>query len=389
MSERKGAAGGANSGKGRALVTGASGGIGRELARAFASRGYDLILAARNEEALAALAQELGTAHAVRAKTMAADISVPGAAEAIFEALERAGVAVEILVNNAGIIFEGDFASIALENHLRLLQINVVALTSLTHLFLPAMIARGGGRILNVASIAAFMPVPRLATYAAAKAYVLSLTESLSQELSGTGVTATALCPGLTDTAMVRGSHMAKVVPAPMIMSPKEVAELGCTACLKGETICVPGLANRALTSGVQLLPRALVRSIGGMATIAAAARPAPVAAHKPIELVEAKAEPQTSQVEKGNALTRNIEALSVTTEALLRRLDGARAPAAIVAKRQGSRPKTKVRKATSRRPGAKGAPRKASGAGRARSAGFAQAPGKARMPAHAERQLS
>ena len=124
------------------------------------------------------------------------------------------------------------------------------------------MIARGGGRILNVASIAAFMPVPRLATYAAAKAYVLSLTESLSQELGGTGVTATALCPGLTDTAMVRGSQMAKVVPAPMIMSPKDVAELGCSACLNGETICVPGLANRVLTSGTQLLPaRSCVRS--------------------------------------------------------------------------------------------------------------------------------
>ena len=161
-----------------------------------------------------------------------------------------------------------DLGIITLENHLRLLQINVVALTSLTRLFLPAMIARGGGRILNVASIAAFMPIPRLAAYAAAKAYVLSLTESLSQELSGTGVTATALCPGLTDTAMVRGSQMAKVVPAPMIMSPKDVAELGCSACLKGETICVPGLANRALTSGAQLLPRALVRSIGGMATV-------------------------------------------------------------------------------------------------------------------------
>jgi short-subunit dehydrogenase len=266
-SERKRAAGGENSSKGWALITGASAGIGRELAGAFASRGYDLILAARNEEALAALAQELGAAHAVRAKTMAVDLSVPGAAEAMVEALERAGVAVEILVNNAGVIFEGDLASIALENHLRLLQINVVALTSLTHLFLPAMIARGGGRILNVASIAAFMPVPRLATYAAAKAYVLSLTESLSQELSGTGVTATALCPGLTDTAMVRGSHLARVVPAPMIMSPKDVAELGCAACLNGETICVPGLANRALTSGAQLLPRALVRSIGGMAT--------------------------------------------------------------------------------------------------------------------------
>ena len=250
------------------LITGSSAGIGCELARAFASRGYDLILAARREEALAALARELAATHAVRAKTMPVDLSIPGAAEAMVEALERADVAVEILVNNAGVMFEGDFTSIPLQDHLRLLQINVVALTSLTHLLLPKMIARGHGRILNVASVAAFMPVPRLAAYAAAKAYVLSLTESLSQELTGTGVTATALCPGFTDTALVRGSEMAKVVPAPMIMSPKEAAELGCTACLKGETICVPGLANRAMTSGAQLLPRALVRSIGGMATV-------------------------------------------------------------------------------------------------------------------------
>ena len=265
---RTGTAGSESSGKGWVLVTGASAGIGRELARAFASRGYDLILAARNEGAIAEFARELAASHGRRVKTIPVDLSLPGAAEAIGDALGAAGVAVEILVNNAGVIFEGDFTSIALENHLRLLQINVVALTSLTHLFLPAMIARGGGRILNVASIAAFMPIPRLAAYAAAKAYVLSLTESLSQELSGTGVTATALCPGLTDTAMVRGSQMAKVVPAPMIMSPKDVAELGCSACLKGETICVPGLANRALTSGAQFLPRALMRSIGGMATV-------------------------------------------------------------------------------------------------------------------------
>ena len=263
---RTGTAGSESSGKGWVLVTGASAGIGRELARAFASRGYDLILAARNEGAIAEFARELAASHGRRVKTIPVDLSLPGAAEAIGDALGAAGVAVEILVNNAGVIFEGDFTSIALENHLRLLQINVVALTSLTHLFLPAMIARGGGRILNVASIAAFMPIPRLAAYAAAKAYVLSLTESLSQELSGTGVTATALCPGLTDTAI--GSQMAKVVPAPMIMSPKDVAELGCSACLKGETICVPGLANRALTSGAQFLPRALMRSIGGMATV-------------------------------------------------------------------------------------------------------------------------
>ncbi len=250
------------------LVTGASAGIGRELARAFASRGCDLILTARNEDAIAALARELVAAHGVRAKTMPADLSLPGAAEAIAGALEGANVDVGILVNNAGVIFEGDFAGIALEDHLRLLQINVVALTSLTRLLIPSMIDRGAGRILNVASMAAFMPIPRLAAYAAAKAYVLSLTESLSEELRGTGVAATALCPGLTDTAMVRGSQLGKAFPARMIMPPKDVAELGCAACLKGETICVPGLANRLLGSGAQLLPRNLVRALGGMVNI-------------------------------------------------------------------------------------------------------------------------
>ena len=250
------------------LVTGASAGIGRELARAFASRGCDLILAARNEAAIAALARELVATHAVRAKTMPADLSLPGAAEAIDDALKREGVEVGVLVNNAGVIFEGDFASIALDDHLRLLQVNVVALTSLTRLFIPPMLKRGAGRILNVASAAAFMPIPRIAAYAAAKAYVLSLTESLSEELRGTGVTATAVCPGFTDTAMVRGSQLGKAFPASMIMSPKDVAELGCAACLKGETICIPGLANRLLTSGAQILPRKLVRALGGMVNV-------------------------------------------------------------------------------------------------------------------------
>ena len=250
------------------LVTGASAGIGRELARAFASRGYDLILAALHEDALAALARELVATHGVRAKTMPADLSLPGAAEAITDALQGEGVEVGILVNNAGVVFEGDFAGIALDDHLRLLQINVVALTSLTRLFLPQMVKRGSGRILNVASIAAFTPVPQIAAYAAAKAYVLSLTEALSEELRATGVTATALCPGFTDTAMVRGSERAKALPRRIIMSPKVVAELGCAACLKGETICIPGLANRLLTGGAQLLPRKLVRALGGMVNV-------------------------------------------------------------------------------------------------------------------------
>ena len=249
------------------LVTGASAGIGRELAKSFASRGYDLILAARSEAAIGALAQELVTTHGVRAKTMPVDLSLPAAAEAMAAALAEAGVAVGILVNNAGVAFEGDFATIALDDHLRLLQIDVVALTALTRLFLPPMLKRGSGRILNVASIFSFAPVPRVAVYAAAKAYVLSLTESLSEELGGSGISATALCPGATDTAMVRGSNLGKPIPAMMIMSPHDVAELGCAACLRGETICVPGVANRLLASGAPLLPRRFVRGVGGWMT--------------------------------------------------------------------------------------------------------------------------
>ena len=249
------------------LVTGASAGIGRELARAFASKGRDLVLVARSHETTTGLARELIGTSGVNVKTIPADLSVAGAAEAIFEGLSRRGLSVDILVNNAGVLFEGDFSSIPLEDHLRLLQINVVALTALTRLFLPSMLQRRAGRILNVASTSAFMPVPRLAAYAAAKAYVLSLTELLSEELRGSGVTATALCPGFTDTSMMRGSRLGKSVPSVMVMSPAAVAEQGCAACLAGETICIPGLANKLIASGTPLLPRALVRGVGGMMT--------------------------------------------------------------------------------------------------------------------------
>ena len=257
---------------GSVLITGASAGIGRELARVFASKGYDLILAARSRDTIEALAKDFIATHGVGVKSVPVDLSVSGAAESIFRGLEQNDVPVDNLVNNAGVVFEGDFSRVSLDDHLRLLQINVVALTSLTRLFLPSMLQRRSGRILNVASMAAFMPFPRLAAYAAAKAYVLSLTEALSEELRGTGVTATALCPGFTDTSMIRGSRLGKLVPAAMIiaamiMSAAEVAEQGCAACLAGETICVPGVANWVLTSGAPILPRRLVRMIGGLMT--------------------------------------------------------------------------------------------------------------------------
>ena len=246
------------------LVTGASSGIGTELARAFAARRYDLVLAARTETAIETLGRELAATHAVRVKTMPVDLSMPGAPQAMTEALDHAGVEVGILVNNAGALSEGPFAEGGLEEQLNLIQVNIVALTALMRLLAPAMVARGAGRILNVASIAAFMPTPQLAVYAAAKAYVLSLTEAVGEELRGTGVTATALCPGFTDTAMMRGSVLGKPIPATIIMSAKAVAEAGCAACLGGEAIVVPGLANKLITGGAPLAPKALVRVIGG-----------------------------------------------------------------------------------------------------------------------------
>lgn len=250
--------------RGWVLVTGASSGIGAELARAFAARRYDLVLAARTETTIEALGRELAAAHAVRVKTMPVDLSLPGAPQAMTEALALAGVEVGILVNNAGALSEGPFAEGRLDEQLNLIQVNIVALTALMRLLLPQMVARGAGRILNVASIAAFMPTPHLAVYAAAKAYVLSLTEAVGEELRGTGVMATALCPGFTDTAMMRGSALGRPIPATMIMSAKAVAEAGCAACLKGEAIVVPGLANKLITGGAPLAPKALVRAIGG-----------------------------------------------------------------------------------------------------------------------------
>jgi short-subunit dehydrogenase len=250
---------------GCALVTGASGGIGAELAAAFAARGFDLVLSARNHDRLRALARALKAAHGVRATVLPADLADPGTPRAIFDALRAQAIDIDILVNDAGLLFEGDFAQIALEDHLKLVQVNIAALTALTRLFVAPMLQRGSGRILNVASTSAFVPIPSLAIYAASKAYVLSLTEALSEELRGTGVTATALCPGLTDTDMMRRSPRARRVPWLIVMDAKSVAEQGCAACLSGKAVHVAGLANDIAVSGAGYLPRWLVRSVGGL----------------------------------------------------------------------------------------------------------------------------
>jgi short-subunit dehydrogenase len=250
------------------LVTGASSGIGEELARCFAKGGFDLVLVARSAEKLQALAAELQAAQGTIVRVQPADLSRPGAAAALASALKRKHVTVDVLVNNAGVLEQGAFCDIASSRHQELIDLNVSGLTAMLAQFLPAMRERGWGRVLNVASIAAFQPVPTLATYAATKAYVLSLTESLSEELKGSGVSITALCPGITATQMVSrateaNEKLAKL-PAFMVGDAAEVAADGYRACLRGEVIKVPGVLNLASTLASRATPKWLLRSLSG-----------------------------------------------------------------------------------------------------------------------------
>ena len=186
-----------------ALVTGASSGIGEALAHCFARDGHHLVLVARSADKLQALADALHAAHRTRVDVLPADLAQPGAAADLAAALQRRRRSIDVLVNNAGVLEQGAFTAIAAERHQEIIALNVAGLTAMLSAFLPGMVRRGRGRVLNVASIAAFQPVPTLASYAATKAYVLSLTEALAEELRGSGVSIGALCPGFTATAML------------------------------------------------------------------------------------------------------------------------------------------------------------------------------------------
>ncbi|HSW04504.1 SDR family NAD(P)-dependent oxidoreductase, partial [Aquabacterium sp.] len=186
-----------------ALITGASSGIGEALAGCFAAAGHALVLVARRTDKLEDLARELRSAHGIKVTVLGADLSLPNAPATLAQQLKRRRITVDILVNNAGVLVQGGFAEMAAADHRSMIDLNVLGLTAMLTEFVPGMKKRGRGRVLNVASIAAFQPVPSLATYAATKAYVLSLSESLSEELRDSGVTVTALCPGVTATPML------------------------------------------------------------------------------------------------------------------------------------------------------------------------------------------
>ncbi|HEX7956413.1 MAG TPA: SDR family oxidoreductase [Pyrinomonadaceae bacterium] len=252
-----------NEAKMTALVTGASGGIGEELARLFAADGHDLVLVARRLDKLALLAAEFEKEYGVTARVVASDLARAEAPREIFEVLREAGVRVDALVNNAGFGSYGLFAETDLNSELGLLQVNVAALTHLTKLFLPGMLARRRGFVMNVASTAAFQPGPLMAVYYASKAYVLSFSEALANECGGTGVVVSALCPGPTETGFVAAAGMTESKLFDRgAMSARAVAVAGYRGLLAGKTVVIPGLRNNLLARTVGFFPRGLVTKV-------------------------------------------------------------------------------------------------------------------------------
>lgn len=252
--------------RGAALVTGASSGIGRELARRIAADGWTVALVARREERLEALAEELRAAHGAEVHVIAADLAAAGGAARVESEAARLGLDVGLLVNNAGFGTWGGFAELDRETQLDALRVNVLALADLTHRFLPGMLARGRGRILNVASTAAFQPGPGAAVYYASKACVLHLSEALHEELRGSGVVVTALCPGPTVTEFQERAGMTRtpVGGNPWMMEAGPVAEAGYRGVLRGRAVVVPGLLNRLGAWLTRLAPRGVARRAAG-----------------------------------------------------------------------------------------------------------------------------
>jgi short-subunit dehydrogenase len=252
-----------------ALVTGASAGIGVELARVFAAHGYDLVLVARSADRLGALAETLRREHGVAVRAMPTDLVAPGAPEGLRDALAAEAVQVDVLVNDAGMLRSGPFRSMDAGAIVGMLELNVRALTVLTRLFVAPMLEAGWGRILNMSSIVAAQPLPSMAVYGATKAYIVAFTEALAMELDGSGVTATAFCPGFTATHMVDEiawlKPMRKWLPSFTMMEPKDVARSGYDACMRGEAVAVPGALNRASLAMLRAQPHWLRQRLGAL----------------------------------------------------------------------------------------------------------------------------
>jgi len=247
-----------------ALITGASAGLGYEFAHLFARDKYNLVLVARSGPKLADLAEQLRQQHGITVKTIPLDLGLPQASQTLFEETQRAGIHVHILVNNAGYGASGAFAESPLEESYGQIQLNVMALTLLTKLYLQPMLEHRSGKIMNVASTAAFQPGPLMAVYYATKAYVLSFTEAIANELRDSGVSVTCFCPGATLTefqkrAQTENSRLFKQL-APM--NAKTVAEEGYKALMEGKTLAIAGWRNWLVAESVRFAPRKVVTAI-------------------------------------------------------------------------------------------------------------------------------
>jgi short-subunit dehydrogenase len=243
------------------LITGASTGIGYECCKLFAADRYDLIIISRNGEILRQVSKELTQQYNVSVVCLAKDLSAPSVPQEMYDEIQRHNIQIDALVNNAGFATFGTFCETELQLTDEMIQVNVGALTKLTKLFLGDMVKRGSGKILNVASTAAFQPGPLMAAYYASKAYVLNFSEALRYELRGTGVTVTTLCPGPTRTEFQKRANMSAsgLFKSPNVMDAKTVAEIGYRGMMNGDTIVIPGLINKFLAFFVRLLPRSFV----------------------------------------------------------------------------------------------------------------------------------
>jgi hypothetical protein len=249
-----------------ALVTGASAGIGRAFAAQLAGRGFDLVLTARRRERLEELKLAIEADRGVRVDVVVADLADPAAPRAIVEEIARRGLRIDALVNNAGYGLPDPYTRTTWEQQAAFLQVLVTSVAQLTHLFVPGMVERGYGRIVNVMSLAGLLPgAPGNTLYAAAKAFGIKFTESLAAELSGSGVRVTAVCPGFTFSEFhdVNGTReRVQRMPSYMWMDADEVAREGVEAALRGDVVCVPGRLNAAIASVAKLLPDELVRDL-------------------------------------------------------------------------------------------------------------------------------
>ncbi len=259
------------------LITGASGGIGEAFAKIFAARGDRLVLTARGADRLAKVAASLGDG--VRTEILPADLSAPAGPAPLLSALEAKSIDVDVLVNNAGFGTFGPFAESVVEDELAQIQLNITSLTHLTRALLPGMIRRGRGRVLNVASLAAFQPGPMMAVYYASKAYVLSFSEALSNELKGSGVTVSCLCPGPTRTGFMARAKMGDpevLAKSFTMMDAEEAARKGVEGLLQGRRLIIPGVLNKMLAHSTRFGSRALTASIvrSMMKSIEATRRP-------------------------------------------------------------------------------------------------------------------